>query len=246
MFFVFVTVLMGQKTSKTDDNDCPPESTCGKVTVSVLDPNGYFITNVRVTLKNDHKTYTFVVDDNGPYELAVFPGVYSISTESNIFYPVRRARFRVTPQLKLKINLRPVLRISSIATRVGARGFEEPVTIHPDSLYEELDKPIPPDPQLNYLFEFRKKHRSRSYTTFRKARFSYDHLTISSDKITFNRSDMMITFRGDVIVDDGNTITTPKAVKFDLRSGNQVSVESIPSPTTHKVKRSRKHPPARD
>jgi hypothetical protein len=131
------------------------------------------------------------------------PGIYSITTEQNSWFPIRRAKFLVSDGKTIVINLKPKLRIASQSLVVDRKGFNDVYERNPLPALVEL---LPfSDSPLNVVIEYRKSKRGTATTKYSCAQLTYNDFSIRADVLSFNAQTLVIEASGDVTIDKGGS-----------------------------------------
>lgn len=177
------------------------EGSLGRVTGSVYDSNDAVILGTKVTLSSDKVQKTAVVNEDGKFSFAVPPSVYSITTEQNWWFPVRRANFMVVAWKTVVINLQPELETFSQALVFDRKGLRDVYQYNTLPRLAEL-KPFPDSP-LNVVIEYRRSGRRGTTTTYTQAQLTSNELSIKADVLRLNAQTLSVEASGNVTVDRG-------------------------------------------
>lgn len=175
---------------------------CGKVKGAIYDSQDAVILGTKVTVSNDGFQLTVYPDpQTGIFMFDVPPGTYSITTEQNWWFPIRRAKFLVAEGETVVINLQPNIRIASQALVVGKNGVEDVYERVPLMKLVELRPFL--DSSLSVVIEYSKSKQHSTITTYSNAQLTYNDLSIRADVLRFNATNARVEASGNVTLDKG-------------------------------------------
>ena len=175
--FILATFGSGQETRK------------GKVVGSMFDPNDAVILGTKLTISRPGFEKSVMPDPmTGEFTFEVEPGTYAVTSSGKVWFPIRRALFAVKENQTIVINLRPTLRLRSLALEVTSKGSRDLPTYNLAPKYQEflpfLDSP------LNVVIEYREKLQKGSVIEYKNVKLSYDSYAVCADALSFNTKDL--------------------------------------------------------
>jgi hypothetical protein len=180
------------------------DGTLGKITGAIYDYHDALILGTKVTVSNDRIQKTSKPDpQTGTFLFEVPPGVYSITTEQNWWFPIRRGKILVGAGKTVVINLQPNLRIASQALVVDTKGTRDVYERNALPALVEL-QPFS-DSALDLVIEYRKLNRKGATTGYTHAQLTYNDLSIRADALSFNSQTLLIEASGNVTIDKGGS-----------------------------------------
>lgn len=174
----------------------------GRVTGSIYDYNDAVILGTKVVISGEKVQKTAYPDpETGTFSFNVSPGTYSVTTEQNWWFPIRRAKFLVTEGKTVVINLQPTIRIASQALVIDKNGAKD---VYERNSLPSLVEFIPfSDSLLNAVIEYRKSKRNGLTTKYTQAQLTYNDLSIRAEVLNFNAKTRLIKVSGNVTIDKG-------------------------------------------
>jgi hypothetical protein len=198
------------------------------VSGTLTDPNKAIVADVKVSFVDvgSDQIHIAQTDGRGRYELALPPGVYSLSTEKLGFCPQIWAPFRIEAGKQLLLNI--PLFVCSIMTTVVVD--EDPRNSGTDTEYGipyKLDK-IAFDNEFGWSKEMWIQYGAKSETesgtaysrivledgTRSRVRLTFNHIQVLANEIR-KTSDSKFTAVGNVVIEDGEKRTeSEKAILY--------------------------------
>jgi carboxypeptidase family protein len=190
----------------------------GKVRGSVFDPNEALIPKAKFIIEGRDFRREVSSNDVGEFEAEVPAGIYRITSEQGAYYPLKRASFRVAPDSVTVLNIRPALRVTSIALVVTEKGARDRVTYKRPPKYEVF-QPTPGSGSLDLVVQFQKRSDKGDVVNFRNASLSYDSLFIYADFLYLEKSTFRISAHGNVLVEDNGRSVRGEKLNMVFRNG---------------------------
>lgn len=190
----------------------------GTVRGAVFDPNEALIPKAKFVIEGRDFRREVSSNDVGEFEAEVPAGIYRITSEQGLYYPLRRAPFRVAPNSVTVLNLRPALRVTSIALVVTDAGARDRVTYNRPPKYETF-QPTSDSGSFDLVVQFQKRSVKGNSVNYRNAWLSYDSLLIHADFLYLEKSTFRISAQGNVTVEDNGRSVRGAKLNMVFRNG---------------------------
>lgn len=171
------------------------------------------ISKVNIIFSSSDSKYEVTTNDDGFYEIYLPPNIYQVTSNAVGFCPIQRASFYVKPLSKQTLNL-----------NLYVCGLESGFTVDSNGKFvSEFCRLVPPyktesfslskssNPSLNLHIMFNGRKQNENIIEYGKSADSdllgvnvtYNLLTLSADKASFNKKTLKLKAEGNVLVEDG-------------------------------------------
>lgn len=189
-----------------------------------INDNEYMV-SFRVYIRGNNFLEEMMYRKNGEFELSVPEGIYNIELKSNTGSPINyyRGNFYVHSNQVTKIN---------ITLNEGQEVCDEkygfvmiPDDAHPKKKYNSPNyKELLIDSPYKMVVKYCQKQNKESTEVYKFALLTYKNITISADKIIFNRKKNFVDAIGSevspVLVEVENCVKEIDKIKVDLTNSN--------------------------
>lgn len=193
--------------------------TTGSVRGSLFDSNGAVILETHVIVaKPGFQESVFPDPATGQFTFNLTPGVYTITTKEDVYFAIRRAVFQVKENETIILNLRPTLRVLSVALEVTKRGLRDQVTYNYVPKYMDF---LPfRDSPLNVVIEYRTKKSKGTSSEYKNAKLTYNDLSINADLLKFDDKTLSIDAIGNVTKDENGRQEKSEKLRLQIMKPN--------------------------
>ncbi len=207
----------------------------GSVKGTIFDSNEAVVQNVKVYFESDTLRRETLTNDDGDYKIELPVGVYRVTTNSPGFCASQRAPFRVQASSGNLLNLTLVVcPLANILTFDKDNKFvgEECRYIDPfQSESFQISKAL--DSTLTLLVRYGSRREKEDVVEYQGAEVkngvpsgvfvSYDVLTITAEKVRFNKKTFLLEASGKVVIENGKQRKTLTDVRIDFSTKDPIA-----------------------
>jgi len=207
-------IAAGRVTAQSPEQ--PHADRVGSLQGSVVDASGNVVLGVKVRVSSERFSAEKVVDQNGRFRFELAPGTYEITTQADVWYPVRRSEVKVSQGSTVDLTLLPRLKVSTVSSTISSTGMTEPITLRSAPEYEIFR---PSDGHGAVVIEYASRTRDGDRIVFGDVVVTYGRSTVRAKSVIYFPAQTKLVAKKDVWIEDENGVGTAAKATISFRNG---------------------------